>query len=151
MSDPIQTESTSFQHKICSEIFLAFRFGFVGTIATVIHMLAVWVLIEHSSTPILTANLVAFLAAFSFSFAGNYYWTFRRPGHCGRTIRRFFLISACAFSANTVLLATLLDAGFLSPLIAALCAAMIIPVITFLACRFWGFNNKAFSLFICVL
>lgn len=132
----------SFQHKIYREIFLAVRFGFVGTIATVIHMLVVWILIERSSTPILTANLVAFLTAFSFSFAGNYYWTFRRPGQYGRIIRRFFLISACAFAANTVLLATLLDAGVLSPLTTALCAAMIIPVITFLASRFWGFNHK---------
>jgi hypothetical protein len=42
---------------------------------------------------------------------------------------------------NTVLLAALLDAALLSPVVAAVLQAFIVPVITFLASRLWGFER----------
>jgi putative flippase GtrA len=119
---------------------IAGRFAMVGGISTVIHMLVVWILIERSSAHVLGANLIAFMTAFCFSFSGNYYWTFRKPGHQGRVLRRFFLISASAFTAITLLLAALLSADWFTPLASALSAATVIPLITFLASRVWGFR-----------
>ena len=143
MSRQFGTENAShFQNKLCKEIIIAGRFGLVGGIATAIHMLVVWTLIERSSVPVLSANLIAFITAFCFSFAGNYYWTFRKPGQRGRVLRRFFLISASAFAANTFLLAALLNADWLTPIASALSAATVIPLITFLASRMWGFRQQ---------
>ncbi len=118
---------------------MAGRFGLVGGTATLIHMLLAWFLLGNSLLPALLANLVAFMTAFTFSFSGNYYWTFRQPGQRGKVMRRFFLISATAFAANTLLLAVLLNAGWLSPTASVLSAAIVIPVITFTASRFWAF------------
>ena len=131
-----------FQHKLCKELIIAVRFGLVGGTATAIHMLSVWILIESSRLYVLNANLIAFLLAFCFSFVGNYYWTFRKPGQQGRVLLRFFLISASAFAANMFLLAALLNAEWLTPLASALSAATVIPVITFLASRLWVFRQQ---------
>jgi putative flippase GtrA len=117
------------------------RFGLVGLIATVIHIVVVWRLIDMTPLPVLVANLVAFLTAFGVSFAGNYYWTFRNPGRPGRTMRRFFLVSASAFGANTILLGVILNKGWLTPTVSAITAAAVIPLITFLASRLWCFRN----------
>jgi putative flippase GtrA len=122
------------------EFLLAGRFALVGATATLVHMLMVAALIELVSLPPLLANLIAFLTAFGVSFAGHYFWTFRAPGNPVRAMRRLFIISGTAFAANTVLLAGLLKAGWLSPTGSALLAAALVPAITFLASRLWGFR-----------
>jgi putative flippase GtrA len=95
--------------------------------------------------PVLLANLVAFLSAFGISFWGNYHWTFRRPGQKARALRRFFTISSGAFALNMLLLTGLLQIDLLLPEWSALLAATVIPAITFLASRFWGFRSAAES------
>jgi putative flippase GtrA len=127
--------------RLWAELILASRFGVVGIAATAIHVLVVWSLIRGAVLPVLAANFVAFLTAFSFSLSGNYYWTFNTPGNPSRAIRRFFLISGGAFAANNFLLAVLLSAAWLSPVVSAVSAATVIPAITFLASRFWGFRD----------
>jgi putative flippase GtrA len=125
-----------------TELFRATRFGVVGAIATCVHMLVVWSLIENTRLPVMLANLLAFSTAFGLSFAGHYYWTFRSPGNAARAMRRFFLISVTAFSTNSLLLAGLLRLGWPSPAVGAVSAAAVIPAITFLVSRLWAFREE---------
>lgn len=53
---------------------------------------------------------------------------------------RFFLISVSAFSANSLILALLTRLQWLPPAEAAVSAATVVPLITYLASRFWGFR-----------
>jgi putative flippase GtrA len=122
------------------EFLFVSRFGLVGLAATAVHMLIVWLLIEMITVPILVANLIAFLTAFGVSFTGNYVWTFASPGSPKSAMCRFFLISSGAFAANTVILALLARSEWLTPALAALCAAVVIPLITYVASRLWGFK-----------
>lgn len=123
------------------ELFLASRFVIIGVVAALIHMAVVWTLIESKSiTPVL-ANFIAFLTAFFAAFIGHYFWTFRVPGNPLHAMRRYFFISGSAFVANTLLLVGLLKSGWLSPVAAAVAAAAVIPLITFLASRLWGFRS----------
>jgi putative flippase GtrA len=92
--------------------------------------------------PPLSANALAFLSAFGLSFAGNYYWTFGRPGSASAAIKRFFLVSSCAFALNTLVLAALIAIDLLPQSIAAILAALVIPALTFLASRFWVFRDS---------
>jgi putative flippase GtrA len=126
---------------IRKEFFLASRFALVGIIATLVHMSVVGALIELTlvSSPLL-ANLAAFLTAFVVSFTGHYHWTFQGPGNPRRAMKRMFVISSSAFAVNTVLLASLLKAGWMSASVSAIVAAAIVPAISFLASRFWGFK-----------
>lgn len=136
-------EPTS-RSKICSrvlaELFLAVRFGLVGILATTIHITVVWTLLSTTLLPVLVANTIAFASVFGVSFAGNYLWTFGSPGSPRKTIVRFLTISAGAFFLNSVLLGAILKMGWLNPTLAVVGSAAVIPTITFLASRFWGFN-----------
>jgi putative flippase GtrA len=128
--------------RLWGEMLLAGRFALVGVAATVVHMLVVWVLIEKSSLFPLLSNCFAFLTAFGISFTGHYLWTFRAPGNPFRAMRRLFIISSAAFAMNSILLAGILKAEWLPPSTAAVLAAGIVPAITFLASRFWGFSTS---------
>jgi len=128
------------QQKLFREFVFACRFGLVGVAATAVHMLAVWLLIDGASVPLLLANLIAFLMAFGISFSGNYFWTFGSPGRPKSAMRRFFLIASGAFSINTVLLALLAKNQWLAPALAAVLAATVIPAFTYIASRVWGFK-----------
>jgi len=133
-------DDSIFSAGLWHEFYLASRFALVGIAATAVHMLVVWLLIETTSLPVLVANLIAFLTAFGISFTGNYVWTFGSPGRPVTAMRRFFLISGGAFSANSMVLALLTIADWLQPTVAAALAAAVIPLITYVASRLWGFN-----------
>lgn len=123
-----------------AELFLAVRFGLVGILATTIHITVVWTLLSTTLLPVLVANTIAFASVFGVSFAGNYLWTFGSPGSPRKTIVRFLTIAAGAFFLNSVLLGVILKMGWLNPTLAVVGSAAVIPTITFLASRFWGFN-----------
>ena len=125
---------------LAHEVFLVGRFAIVGLVATGVHMFTVWALIEWRGVAPLRANFAAFLAAFSVSFTGHYLWTFSAPGSSVRALLRFLLVSGTAFLFNTALLAFLLEEGWMSPPIAAVLAAGVVPVVTFLASRVWVFR-----------
>lgn len=131
--------------RIRRELLTILRFGSVGVIATVVHILVVWVLLNHTRLPALISNAIAFLTAFGVSFFGHYFWTFQNPGNPGRAIRRFLLISTGGFAMNTLLLAAMLRIGWLSPFASAVVSVAIIPLVTFLASRLWGFRRANFD------
>jgi putative flippase GtrA len=124
------------------EMFLLARFGLVGFVATGVHIGVVWILLSCTTLHTLIANAIAFLAAFGFSFSGHYVWTFRSSGTLFRAMRRFLVISGSAFVLNTFVLAAILRTGWVSPFISTLIAIFAIPIITFLASRFWGFERR---------
>jgi len=128
--------------RLWHELVVVARFGMVGITATAVHILMVWLLLSETALPPLIANMFAFLTAFGISFAGNYLWTFGSPGNPGKAMRRFVLISASAFAVNTLLLASLLRGGWLSPTVAAIVSAAVVPAITFVASRLWGFKYQ---------
>lgn len=122
------------------ELLTVSRFSVVGITATCIHIGIVWILISESAQNVLIANFVAFLVAFAFSFIGQYFWTFRSTSDLRQTLIRFFFVALGAFLANNLSLVALLRVELLSDLFAAVFAAFVIPLITYLAGRFWAFR-----------
>lgn len=123
------------------EIFTAARFGLVGLLSTGVHIAIVWLLLTLASVDPMLANTLAFMTAFCISFTGNYLWTFRSPGSPRRAIFRFFVIAVSAFVVNTLVLAFLVHKGWFSPVVSAVLSASVVPVISFLASRLWGFKR----------
>lgn len=122
------------------EVLTMSRFTLVGIAAACVHISIVWVLITRLGLETLLANLAAFLTAFSVSFAGQYLWTFRSKRYWQSALIRFFLISLFGFAVNNIVLIALLDLGFMSDSLAAVLSACVIPVVTYLAGRYWAFK-----------
>jgi putative flippase GtrA len=131
--------------RLCHELLTALRFGIVGLAATGLHLMVVTLLLLTTSLSVLLANTLAFLTAFSCSFIGNYVWTFAKPGQPKRALARFFIIAFGAYAINMLLLNWLSQQHWITDIHAALSAAMIVPVITFLGSRLWGFQPSAIS------
>ena len=146
MTERVSTKRPIRVHSgVVREFLFASRFGLVGGAATIVHIVIVSLLIANTDLPILVANLIAFLAAFGISFSGNYIWTFGSPGSPHSAMRRFLIISTSAFAANSLLLASLTSANYLSPTVSAVSAAAIVPLFTYTASRFWGFKVRPLS------
>ena len=122
------------------EVFTLWRFSLIGALASTVHIGLVWVLIENAGMNPFTANLVAYLTAFGFSFAGQYTWTFRSQRTWSKALVRFFLVSLVAFGLNNLVLALSLETSLVSDSVAAVLAAMTIPLFTYLLSRFWAFR-----------
>ncbi|GAA5234652.1 GtrA family protein [Verticiella sediminum] len=126
--------------RLWHEAWTAARFGVVGLSATALHLAVASGLITLFAVPPLAANTCAFLVAFCLSFSGNYFWTFRMPGDPRRAIKRFLTISFSAFLVNTLILSLLLESGRLAPVPSVVISVAVMPAITYLASRFWGFK-----------
>ena len=126
--------------KVKREFFTVSKFTVVGVLAALVHIGVVWFLIEFFQWPPFVANLLAFLTAFSVSFTGQYYWTFRTNRVWHHALARFFTVSLAAFAVNNIVLAGLLDADLTSPALSAVVAAMVIPLFTYVLGRFWAFS-----------
>lgn len=126
---------------ISPEIGQISRFGVVGIVATLLHMVVVWTLIQTTALHPLLANLIAFGVAFGLSFAGHYFWTFASDLIWHQAALRFFLIAVSGFLLNTIILVGLIRAEWIDAQWAAVISTAIVPVFTYLLSRFWGFGE----------
>ena len=112
----------------------------VGLVATAIHASTVWVLMAVFYLPPFSANALAFLCAFGFSYLGHYHWSFSGQAKSGNSLRRFFLLAVSAFILNNFLLAYMLEKAYFSEQISVIVSVFIIPVYNFIGSRFWAFK-----------
>ena len=124
--------------RLASEAGTAARFGLVGIAATGVHLLVAGVLLgTWPSMSEFLANVVAFLAAFQVSLMGHRRVTFRRRGRA----KRFFLVALAGFGLNNGVLGTLLATTPVQGFLAVAIATLTVPVLTYLASRFWAFRE----------
>lgn len=116
------------------------RFGIIGIVATITHIVIVAFILAFNLMPIFTANFTAFLTAFCVSFIGNYKWTFKSHNNLKRSLGRYFLIASLGFIVNNIILFILIYEKILPPLYAAIISACFIPIVTFLLSKYWAFS-----------
>jgi putative flippase GtrA len=125
------------------ETLRVWRFFVVGLVATFSHLSVALLLMSSLELNPLLANVLAFLTAFSLSFSGNYFWTFRH-NESGPAIRlamfQFLLVSASAFVVNNSALFALIILVGVEEHLAVLLSAMLVPAYTFILSRFWVFR-----------
>ena len=117
------------------------RFGIVGVLATLVHLIIVWNLIHFDFASPLLANLIAFLIAFSVSFVGHYRWSFGSSSPKVQALFRFASIAAIGFLINSCLLSVLIWREMLLAEWAAVVSTFVVPPCTYLLSRFWGFKS----------
>lgn len=119
-----------------------FRFGLVGVIATLVHMLIGATLI-HSGWPALAANPLSFLIAFAVSFMGHYGFSFSDQERNIRTsLKRFALVAYAGFVVNEALLAALIWTTGVPDIAALILSTGVVAIGTFSVSRNWAFRTQ---------
>ena len=117
------------------------RFGFVGVLATLVHML-IGATLVHSGWSALAANPVSFLIAFVVSFMGHYGFSFSdQENELATSLRRFTLVACGGFVVNETLLAVLVWSTTLPQSASLILSTGVAAIITFFASRNWAFRQ----------
>ncbi len=117
------------------------KFGLVGIFSTVVHLTVGAALITHHVEPLL-ANFLAFLAAFTVSFLGHYYFSFKGHGNSLMSaVIKFTMVSLSIFGLNELMLFTLLHNDIFSEITALLVATSVASVCSFFLNRQWAFSK----------
>lgn len=122
------------------------RFASVGLLATAIHTVSYAILGGlHFLSP-MTANLLAFLVAFGFSYVGHFTYTFSGQMQ-GRSLRhshsvqlRFLIVALVGLALNSIGVWATTDWLELHYLFATLPMLFVVPLITFGMARLWAFK-----------
>jgi putative flippase GtrA len=121
------------------------RFGVVGLVATLVHVLVYSGLIELLATAPLAANTLGFVAGVQVSFLGHRGWTFREPktAEVARSLTRFWVVALLGFALNTGfvgLVTGVLRLGYgwaIPPMVG------VTPLVTFALAKLWAFRAGA--------
>lgn len=117
------------------------RFGGVGGIATLTHVLVALAAQRWMPVSVQQANFLGFLVAVALSYVGHARFTFHAPVGSAAQVQRFAFLSllGLATSSSTVwLVNTVLGFSFGT---AMAVVAILVPAATFLAMRFWVFRH----------
>ncbi len=126
---------------ILKELVLAYRFFLIGLLATITHMFFVWWFITKVLLNVYYANFYAFLVAFFVSFLGHYYWTFKERPQFISAFAKMLTVSVSTFLLNIIVLTFFIEYFLFLEVNAALAAALIIPLLSFVGMRLWIFKK----------
>jgi putative flippase GtrA len=116
------------------------RFIAVGIAATLTHLLVAVCLIDGAGLrSAAIANAIAVVAGTAVSYAGNYFWTFRRGGPHSVRLPRFLAAYLTVFGLNGLVMLVVADLGGVAYLIPLAAVITVTPVVTFLLNRYWVF------------
>ena len=114
------------------------KYGILGIIATLIHMISAFALLHFYNVHLFIANLFGFLIAFLFSYTMQSLYVFGHRLHPKKALR-YFLVQ---FSSLLIAYFFSLLFEALNPYIKTLIIVFILPLVTFLLHHFWTFNTQ---------
>lgn len=118
----------------------ALRFGLIGSLATLLHLVTGALLIHSGCSPLL-ANAVSFLIAFTVGFWGHANYSFAdQNSDLTIAIKRFSVVALVGFLLNETLFAILLSQTHLRPVHALILTTGFAALFTFLFSRNWAFR-----------
>lgn len=116
------------------------RFGIVGTLAAMVHLLMVMLLVEMAWLSPLRANVAGFGVAFLFSYGGQRHFTFQDGDSPHRqALPRYLLVATAGWVLNQALFALLLAFTPLPYPLALGLVLLLVAGLTFLLGRHWVF------------
>ncbi len=118
------------------------RFGLVGALATLVHMM-IGVTLIHSGWPALLANPASFVVAFLVNFMGHFGFSF--AGHAkdlSLSLKRFALVATGGFALNEVLLFMLIRSGAIPHNASLILSTGTAAVLTFIVSRSWADSRQ---------
>lgn len=132
---PIQATKKLFQSQWA-------RFTLMGFFATLVYYLLGLFFVSLLKLPLLVGNTLAFILSFAVSFLGQARWTFKSNRSIPDTLPKFALAQVFALFLNSFIIDTLCRRLTVPYPLAMIAAIIIVPVITYLICKFWIFRKK---------
>jgi putative flippase GtrA len=118
------------------------RFGAVGGVATLSHVLIAILAERALAAGPQMANLTGYAAAVLVSYSGHALVTFQAPLQSASRFAMFFVVSLLGLAASGLTVWVIVDL-LGQPFVVAMCfAAVLVPAATFLAMRFWVFERE---------
>jgi putative flippase GtrA len=114
------------------------RFSLVGAAATVTYFCVANLLMAITGMQAAHASVAAYLAGMVVSFIGQGRLTFMVRSHSWRQLGRFAALSAVGLAIGWLSVVGVMAAGY-EPFWATVITAISIPVLSFLAMKFWVF------------
>lgn len=116
-------------------------FGFVGVAASVLHFVVAVVAMRVLGAPILLANLLGFILAFSLSYVGHYKWTFRSSANHKVSVPKFAVTAVMGYVINNIVLIILISATGLELSLFILIAIGVSAAVVYLISNRWVFGK----------
>lgn len=118
------------------------RFGLVGILATIVHMIIGFLLIQAGWHPML-ANTCAFIIAFFVSFVGHLGFSFAdQKTSFSRSLSRFVVVGLFGFSVNQLILAVLIALALTTDTVSLLISTSCAAFVTFGLSKVWAFRSE---------
>jgi len=122
-------------------------FGGVGVIATLIHVTVFSLVLESTSASPLQANMLAFVLAFLFSFAGHYRVTFTTATRQNPDVRgallRFLVVALLGLTLNSGVVYVTTSILALHYFYAVALMVTMVPACIYLLSKYWAFRHTA--------
>jgi putative flippase GtrA len=125
------------------------RFGLVGGVATLTHVLIFAAAIELFACPPLLANVIGFVVAVGVSFFGHYRWTFSWPAEAAYALplprlalARFAAVALLGLVLNSAVVGLVTGLLGLDYVYAIPPMILVVPVVLFLLGKFWAFRGE---------
>jgi len=120
------------------------KFASVGLIATLIHAAIFWIFLELAITPPQTANLIAFLCAFLFSYWGQTNITFSTSLQDNKLaiFTKFSITATFGYVLNSAWVFITQETLSINPQWAVIGIGLITPIITFIFLSNWVYKDK---------
>ena len=122
-------------------IFQFMRFGFVGLVATAVHLVSALAYHHLLGLTPLMANACAFMTAWAVSYLGNWRWTFEAVTRHNQSAPRYLAVALAGFGLNQTII--FITTGLWSwPLwLGLIPVVLIVPMANFLASRYWAYRQ----------
>lgn len=120
------------------------KFALIGILATLTHAVIASVLFEAGLLAVVPSNVCGFLAAFTVSFSGHYFWSFshlRQVGTMLKSMAKFLIISVSGFALNSTILALWLAFAPWPEIYGLWLAIAVVPAFSFVGARLWAFTH----------
>jgi len=127
-----------FTKEMNTKVFIAqiIKYGLLGVIATLIHLLSAWAIIYLFASTVFISNIIAFFVAFSFSYIAQTLYVFDSEFHILK-LAKFFIVQFGTFLFSFLISnVVVIQSSYLHTLL----IVAIMPLITFTIHKFWTFK-----------
>ncbi|MBS3027307.1 MAG: GtrA family protein [Dolichospermum sp. DET50] len=116
------------------------RYGIVGAIGTITHLLILLLLVEILSfNPIISSSL-AFIVVVFISYYLNYNWTFKSTTKHFTVLIRYIIVCLSGFTLNIIIMFIVVDVLNLYYMLGQIISIIVIPISNFILNNRWAFK-----------